>query len=53
MWHMDLGHFPRTEDDLLARLEESYTIESVERFRGVNHEHVLCLCRPQPSRQDA
>lgn len=46
MWHLDLGRFPRTEEDLLTRLEQTYALESVERFRGVNHDHVLCVCVP-------
>ena len=46
MWHLDLGRFPRAEDDLLARLGESHTLETVERFRGVNHDHLLCVCIP-------
>ena len=46
MWELDLGRFPRREDDLLAALEERFEIESIVRFR-VNHDHLLCVCAPR------
>jgi uncharacterized protein len=48
MWRLDLGRFPRTEAELLPALEGHFEVERVERFRGVNHDHVLCLCVPRP-----
>ena len=46
MWELDLGRFPRSEDDLLAALEERFEIETIVRFR-VNHDHLLCVCAPR------
>jgi len=46
LWQLDLGRFPRTEEDLLAALEEHFEIEKIERFR-VNHDHLLCACVPR------
>ena len=46
LWQLDLGRFPRSEDELLTALETSFELEKVERFR-VNHDHVLCVCVPR------
>jgi SAM-dependent methyltransferase len=46
LWQLDLGRFPRGEDELLSALGASFEIASVERFR-VNHDHLLCLCTPR------
>lgn len=45
LWQLDLGRFPRSEDQLIGALEKSFELEKVERFR-VNHDHLLCVCRP-------
>lgn len=45
LWQLDLGRFPRSEDELIGALEGSFELEKVERFR-VNHDHLLCVCRP-------
>lgn len=47
MWHLDLGRFPRTEAELLHALESNFEVERIERFNGVNHDHVLCVCLPR------
>jgi uncharacterized protein len=49
LWQLDLGRFPRTEDELIGALETSFEVEQVERFR-VNHEHLLCVCVPPGER---
>ena len=46
LWQLDLGRFPRPEDDVLRALDESFEVEQVERFR-VNHDHLLCVCVPK------
>ncbi len=46
MWQLDLGRFPRSEDELLDALETRFELEKVERFR-VNHDHLLCVCVPR------
>ena len=48
LWRLDLGRFPRSEEQLLAALETSFEVEKVERFR-VNHDHLLCVCVPRPN----
>jgi len=48
LWQLDLGRFPRTEEDLLVALEKRFEIETIERFR-VNHDHLLCVCVPRLS----
>jgi uncharacterized protein YbaR (Trm112 family) len=50
LWQLDLGRFPRDEDELIAALETSFEVEKVERFR-VNHDHLLCVCIPLPERR--
>ena len=50
LWQLDLGRFPRSEDDLLSLLETSFELEKVERFR-VNHDHLLCVCVPRRDRR--
>jgi SAM-dependent methyltransferase len=49
LWQLDLGRFPRSEDELLGALETSFELERVERFR-VNHDHLLCVCVPRQLR---
>jgi uncharacterized protein YbaR (Trm112 family) len=49
LWQLDLGRFPRTEDELIGVLETSFEVEQVERFR-VNHDHLLCVCAPPRER---
>jgi uncharacterized protein YbaR (Trm112 family) len=46
LWQLDLGRFPRSEDELVRALGRSFELEKVERFR-VNHEHLLCVCVPR------
>jgi SAM-dependent methyltransferase len=48
LWQLDLGRFPRTEEQLMGALQESFVLEDVERFR-VNHDHLLCVCSPRGS----
>jgi uncharacterized protein YbaR (Trm112 family) len=50
LWQLDLGRFPRSENELIGALEESFELEKVERFR-VNHDHLLCVCRPSRGRR--
>jgi uncharacterized protein YbaR (Trm112 family) len=50
LWQLDLGRFPRSEDELLAALEARFTVEKLERFR-INHDHLLCVCVPRPERR--
>ena len=50
LWQLDLGRFPRAEDELIGALETSFEVEKVERFR-VNHDHLLCVCVPLPERR--
>jgi uncharacterized protein YbaR (Trm112 family) len=50
LWQLDLGRFPRSEDELLTALEARFAVEKVERFR-VNHDHLLCVCVPRPERR--
>jgi hypothetical protein len=50
LWQLDLGRFPRSEDELIGALETSFEVESVERFR-VNHDHLLCVCVPSRERR--
>lgn len=47
MWHLDLGRHPRSEAQLLHALESRFEVETIVRFRGVNHDHVLCICVPR------
>jgi len=46
LWQLDLGRFPRTEDDLLVALGQRFEFETIKRFR-VNHDHLLCVCVPR------
>jgi SAM-dependent methyltransferase len=46
LWQFDLGRFPRSEEELIPALEQSFELETVERFR-VNHDHVLCVGVPR------
>jgi hypothetical protein len=50
LWQLDLGRFPRREEELLAALEREFELEQVERFR-VNHDHLLCVCSPRQGRR--
>lgn len=50
LWQLDLGRFPRSEDELTSALEPSFEVEKVERFR-VNHDHLLCVCVPRRERR--
>ena len=50
LWQLDLGRFPRSENELVGALEASFQLERVERFR-VNHDHLLCVCVPRPERR--
>jgi len=50
LWPLDLGRFPRAENELLAALDKSFELEQVERFR-VNHDHLLCVCVPRRKRR--
>lgn len=50
LWQLDLGRFPRSEDELIGALEASFELEKVERFR-VNHDHLLCVCVPRRVRR--
>jgi SAM-dependent methyltransferase len=50
LWQLDLGRFPRSEDELIKALEKSFDVEKVERFR-VNHDHLLCVCVPLGERR--
>ncbi len=49
LWQLDLGRFPRSEEELLAELDARFELEKVERFR-VNHDHLLCVCIPRGER---
>ena len=46
MWQLDLGRHPRSEPEILDALGEGFSVERLERFRGVNHDHLLCVCAP-------
>jgi SAM-dependent methyltransferase len=46
LWQLDLGRFPRDEDEVTGALEKHFTLEKVHRFR-VNHDHLLCVCVPR------
>jgi SAM-dependent methyltransferase len=46
LWQLDLGRFPRTDDELIRALEASFDLEKVEHFR-VHHEYLLCICAPK------
>jgi uncharacterized protein len=50
LWQLDLGRYPRSEDELIAALEANFELETVERFR-VNHDHLLCVCVPPQERR--
>jgi SAM-dependent methyltransferase len=45
LWQLDLGRFPRREEQLIAALKTSFELEKIERFR-VHHDHILCVCIP-------
>jgi hypothetical protein len=47
MWNLDLGRFPRPENEIVAALETIFELERLDRFTGVNHDHVLCVCLPR------
>ena len=46
LWQLDLGRYPRTEDELLAALDVDFTVDEIERFR-INHDHIICVCTPR------
>jgi uncharacterized protein YbaR (Trm112 family) len=46
LWQLDLGRFPRSEEQLITALERRFEVEKVTRFR-INHDHVLCVCVPK------
>jgi SAM-dependent methyltransferase len=48
LWQLDLGRFPRTEEELVRALERSFQLEKVHGFR-VNHDHLLCVGVPRRS----
>jgi uncharacterized protein len=50
LWQLDLGRFPRSEDELIGALETRFEVQQVERFR-VNHDHLLCVCVPLRDRR--
>jgi uncharacterized protein YbaR (Trm112 family) len=45
LWQLDLGRFPRHEEELVQALGRHFEIEKIERFR-VNHDHLLAVCTP-------
>jgi hypothetical protein len=47
MWQLDLGRHPRTEQSMVDYLDTNFQVESVDRFRGVNHDHVMFVCTPK------
>jgi hypothetical protein len=47
MWQLDLGRYPRPEAELVPALEKSFDVQKVDRFRGTNHDHVVCTCTPR------
>jgi uncharacterized protein YbaR (Trm112 family) len=49
LWQLDLGRFPRSEEELVAALEAAFEIEKLQPFR-VNHDHLLCVCVPRRGR---
>jgi SAM-dependent methyltransferase len=49
LWQLDLGRYPRREEELIAALARCFELERVERFR-IHHDYVLCVCRPVRSR---
>ena len=50
LWQLDLGRFPRSEEELIGTLETRFEVEKVERFR-VNHDHLMCVCVPLRERR--
>jgi SAM-dependent methyltransferase len=50
LWQLDLGRFPRSENELIAALEASFELEKVTRFR-IHHDYLLCVCRPARERR--
>ena len=48
LWQLDLGRFPRSEDEVVGALERSFEVERLKRFR-VNHDHLLAVCVPRLS----
>jgi SAM-dependent methyltransferase len=50
LWQLDLGRFPRSQDQLITALEGSFELEKIAQFR-VNHDHLLCVCVPVPERR--
>lgn len=46
MWQLDLGRHPRSEPEILEALVERFSVDRLERFRGVNHDHLMCVCAP-------
>jgi SAM-dependent methyltransferase len=45
LWQLDLGRYPRSQDEILAALRARFEITKVDRFR-VNHDHLKCVCIP-------
>lgn len=50
-----VGLFSRSEDELLDATKTSSDVARLERFRGFNHDHLLCECatRVNDSQQGA
>jgi uncharacterized protein YbaR (Trm112 family) len=48
LWKLDLGRFPRTEDELVSAIDRRFEVTRLERFR-VNHDHLLCVGVPRPA----
>ena len=46
LWSLDRGAYPRTEGDLLAALEASFTIRRIKRY-AVHHRYLLCVGEPR------
>jgi SAM-dependent methyltransferase len=46
LWQLDLGRFPRSEEQLLSALSVVFELEAVEHFR-INHDHLLCIGLPR------
>jgi SAM-dependent methyltransferase len=46
LWQLDLGRFPRSQTRLVEGLSSFFDVEQVDRFR-VNHDHLICICRPR------
>jgi SAM-dependent methyltransferase len=49
LWHLDLGRFPRTENELVSHLRMPFDVARIERFQ-VHHDHLVCVCLPRRDR---